>query len=531
MKAALNLVFWEIYRKNRVVFPVLGLMLALGAGMALAASHAEPKSALQDAARTVVIFCFLISILIGFAPFILMESNGGWRMNSMITRWLALPLPTLWLAFAPLIAGCAFLTVLVTLWIAVLNMGAPGLDGIYLSAILCAVLIVFNAVAWTVPRRPLQFWLTLAVLFPVVLILSFGPQESRNEQFRRGFLVPLSYAVALTLVYTGFAARQLRSGAWPGELRLPSLLSLRIGSRTRKARVRDFRFRWTALSSLGLAPTLKILVLSWGALLAATYVYLSVLIHESHPEIAWTWRVLPMIGIGALPIFAIPWLAIWGMFSAGEPAAAFRTRLSGFRAALPISSGAFAADRILTLVLGWAVVWAPLVFFSYFYTPQVLGVDTQTLEVMQRFVARAMIISAFLMVGALPVYLWGRFEGFPNVLLSAVCVWALVWALSASLSVEPGEAPGWRAAVLGALLMLKFAAAAVGFILAVRQGHCTWRFPALTVTGWMAIGAFLVFVLPLGRTSDTWSVLAGILLLPLARLAWCPLAVAANRHR
>jgi hypothetical protein len=45
------------------------------------------------------------------------------------------------------------------------------------------------------------------------------------------------------------------------------------------------------------------------------------------------------------------------------------------------------------------------------------------------------------------------------------------------------------------------------------------------------IAAFLVGVMPTWRHDGLYASLTLLVMLPLARLAWCPLAIAANRHR
>jgi len=41
----------------------------------------------------------------------------------------------------------------------------------------------------------------------------------------------------------------------------------------------------------------------------------------------------------------------------------------------------------------------------------------------------------------------------------------------------------------------------------------------------------LIFGLPVWKAGGLWSALRLAALMPLARLAWCPLAIASNRHR
>lgn len=142
-----------------------------------------------------------------------------------------------------------------------------------------------------------------------------------------------------------------------------------------------------------------------------------------------------------------------------------------------------------------------------------------------------MAVGAFLLVGALPFLLLGRFEGFGNFLLAAVCTWALCWGITAQFHVEQGEQPGWRSTFLIVALSVKCLTALFGAYVGLRQGHTTWRFPIVLIGTWLLIAAALLWGLPTLRVSGWYAGLTTILLIPLARLAWCPVALASNRHR
>jgi len=81
------------------------------------------------------------------------------------------------------------------------------------------------------------------------------------------------------------------------------------------------------------------------------------------------------------------------------------------------------------------------------------------------------------------------------------------------------------------LLVVKFTAAATGFILGIRRGCIAWRFVISLLASWGGVLAFLVWVMPVWRTAGGWGLLSFAIMIPLARFAWCPVALAANRHR
>jgi hypothetical protein len=234
------------------------------------------------------------------------------------------------------------------------------------------------------------------------------------------------------------------------------------------------------------------------------------------------------MGNGILPVFGVLWMAVWGLFTAGEPSSIFRSRLSLFRATLPVTSGELAAQRIAVLFAGWCFVWLPLLVLSFFPDPNMMA--STTVEI-QQAIARLMAVGAFALVGALPLLLVGLFEGFPNFLLASVCAWAVTWAINGNLKVLPGESAGRLWYVLAGLLVLKAGIAGWALMKALREGHVTWKFPVGLLAGWAAVVVCLVFVLPTWREGGAWAACTMLLFVPLARLALCPLAIAANRHR
>jgi hypothetical protein len=209
----------------------------------------------------------------------------------------------------------------------------------------------------------------------------------------------------------------------------------------------------------------------------------------------------------------------------------FRSRMTSFRSTLPVGCGALGGQKVLMLGIGWALIWAPLVGITYFYDSTLLGMANETSTFMRTVLCRFVVASAYVLVGALPLFLWGRFEGFPNFLLAGVCVWAFAWGLSGNLKVESGDFPGWRWGLMGCVLAVKFGAALAGLNLGIRKGHATWRFASILLGGWLFLALSLGWWLPHWEENALWNALTIAVLLPLARLAWCPVALAANRHR
>jgi hypothetical protein len=529
MKAALNAVLWEILWKNRLVLVALISLLSLGGALAVAAACAVPDALWLPRARSVVIMAFLASMFLGFAPFTMMESHGGWRMNTLITRWFTLPIRTAWLVLLPLLTASLFIALLVAAWVPVLNRLAPGLDFLHFTGVLIAGIAGIHSLAWTVPRKATQFWVGAAALLPIVLVLALGPQD-HDLRHRRGLLIPLGYITAFLVAFAWYAARRNRCGDWPGELPLDRLWQfLRQGTGARVRR-RDFQSGFTALFWSENLPALRLMAFGWLSLGLVLFLYMSLVMQQDRPELAFSFRLLGFIVVDLLPMIGIVWLAIWGIFAGCEPSAGFRTGISSFRATLPITNGALAGHKLLLLVLGWGIVWLPALALSGWHSPEGNEMASpEAVERMRLIMARFMAISAFLLVGALPILLSGRLSGFPNLLLAAMVTWTVLYLLLSQLSTE-GD-PGWLWFLLDSLIAAKLIAAFAGIVVSLCAGHISWRFPILLVLAWAIVTAFLVYGLSTWQTDGAYAALTLALCVPLARLAWCPFALASNRQR
>jgi hypothetical protein len=459
-----------------------------------------------------------------------MESQGGWRMNSTITRWFALPVRTAYLVLLPLLAAGVFLTALVQVWMLILDRVARGFDGTYFTCALLLGLAALQTLAWTVPRKPAQYWAGAALLFPVIVMLALGPQDqSDTAAFRRGMPLPAMIGVVLFAAFALFAARRNRCGDWQGEFPLGRFwLFVRQGRPSN----RTFRSPGTALFGSDGLPALRMLLFSWLTMVLVVGVYVGLIFKRGRPGIPFQPQVFALVAVNLLPIPAVLWLAGWGLFLGCEPAAGFRTRMTAFRATLPVSCGTLAAQRMVTLLLGWCMLWLPLLLATHWYDPDLSGMPAPDAQAQAlAAIARLMALGAHILVGVLPLFLWGRLEGFPNMLLAAIGSWVWVWLLAAFFKLDEGQNPGWRWGVVGLLLGMKLATAAWALLTGLRARHLTWRFAAGLVAGWLIVVSCLVWVLPTWRTDGAWRAVAMLVLVPLARLALCPLALAANRHR
>jgi hypothetical protein len=155
--------------------------------------------------------------------------------------------------------------------------------------------------------------------------------------------------VVFLAAFALYAARRNRCGDWQGEVSVDRLwLLLRQG----RPSTRAFRSPGTALFASDGLPSLRLLLFSWLSLVIVLGAYIVFLLKRGRPEMAFQPQVFAFVAVNLLPIPAVLWLAGWGLFLACEPAAGFRTRLTSFRATLPVASGSLAAQRIVTLALG-----------------------------------------------------------------------------------------------------------------------------------------------------------------------------------
>jgi hypothetical protein len=114
-------------------------------------------------------------------------------------------------------------------------------------------------------------------------------------------------------------------------------------------------------------------------------------------------------------------------------------------------------------------------------------------------------------------------------ILCAVVTWTGPWLLSLSLSNEPEPGICWPVAF--GWLAVKLLIASGALFLSWRRGYITWKFPAGLILGWLSLTGFLIWGMPTWQSGGAERAITIVLLLPLARLALCPLAIAANRHR
>jgi hypothetical protein len=527
MNRAFQALVWEQIWKNRIVFPLLALLLILGAALTHFLAGAEPGAWWVRLAQRTLLTSFAASVLLSFAPFTLMESHHGWRMNSMVTRWFVLPVRTSLLVLIPFVAACLVVGLFLGTWMTLFQRLVPELDYGSLWLAFMLGVAVMQTLAWILPRKPGQFWPALMLGFPALLLLTLilldGPRHGALPLLLR-IAVPAAVLACGGLSY--LAARLNRCGVWPGEIPLGSLARWLLRNQPALPAVRT---PVAALCWSDIVPIVRTFLATWVGfllLILGTQILMFSLTSRGAGK---GFAMILQIAVVLTPPLAVFWLAVGGLLLGGEPGMGFRTRLSSFRAVRPVSAGTLAAQRVAASLAIWLLVWVPWLGLLAAHThlhPHWASVD---IPEVYAAAGRLMAISASVLIGALPLFLWGRLEGFPNMLLAAILAWAGTWGLAGMCAPPPaGELP-WI--VPGILLPIKGVAGACALGLAWQRGHITWRYAAALALGWVAVLSLLVWGLPVWRNQHAWGAATVALLLPFVRPALAPLALAANRHR
>lgn len=515
---SLATLLWEIAWKNRILPPALGVLLAVGG--IVAGKISDQTGPRVESLQVTGLVAFLSSLLLAFSPFTLMESHGSWRMNSMISRWFVLPIPAWMLALAPLALGWLTVLALLAAWIPVLWRLLPGMDFAYLALLLPFLVTLVQILAWTMHRKPAQFWVSAAALGVVSLWVITGPMETHGwEDCRLTVMTWLASGIVLGTAAAVWLARQNRIGTWPGGLSIDDWMRRPVGrERARRPHLSSL----TAMLKTDVFPLWRAFLVIW-ALMAVGICALHALNVNNRSALR-DWRFFPIVASFVLPTMAVIFLAHCGLALACEGPGMLRTRLGSYRATLPLSDAAMFTPRLIGLTGAWLMVWVPLLV--------IIPVASQAQHTMDGtgFLGRdlwLMAISAHAMVGALPLLLWGRLDGLPNMLVPTLVSWSGTCALVSWL--RPDEVPAPATALLLTLLALKVALAAAGFARSVRRSEIPLGLAVGSAVTWICFAGGMAAIAT--RQSHEPNALAVIILIPLARLAWCPAAIGANRRR
>jgi len=523
MSRAIRAITWEILWKNRWAFPLLFVLWAYGTLMAYV-HKAPPDAWWAEHPFGNAVLAFLASLPLVYSPFTLMEGHGSWRMNSMTTRWCLRPIPAGMLVAVPLLLAGSVVVGFMAAWRPIFKEIAPSFDHIYVVAVMLTGMAAMQALAWTTARRPSQFWLGVALLFPAFFVLQFIRRMPRTVWFdlRPTMLGGLGLAGAALIALTVWLARASRCGAWPGQFQWPwQLRSFWAGG----ARARSFSSPVGALVWSDILPGLRVAALGWlllACLLTGVNLLLLCLGHRyvrASPDVAL------FAAVEVLPRWGMIYLAAYGMFLACQFGTGFHTRLDTFKATRPLPTQTLATCRLVGLLLASVIVWVPLLLLWWCYDT---GMPAYTPR-LTAMLAYVIAVSTSVAVGALPIHLLGRVEGLTLLLVSSFPCWGAVWLMDSVLRPEEISDRCWW--LLGVLLFVKFAIACSALVVALRSRLVSRRFVVLLLLGWTALVSSLIWPMHTWETGGPWGALAIVLLVPLARVSACPLAMAWNRNR
>jgi hypothetical protein len=475
------------------------------------------------------------SLLIVFAMFSSTEPHPKLGFTGIPPRRFALPVATWMLVCWPVVLG---MLVTVALSVAWFGFVLPRLDYdtampvVYLAALSAAGLAVFQALIWGLASFPKVRTMSVTFFVLGLLVLALLPFADHGAMAQRWrTLEPLLLVVfagiwACAVAAAWFSVSLERRGRWTGWNRplLPAVVQPWL-----EARPPSFRSPWEAQFWAEWRRNGRAALLVWTFLVLAV-LSADLLFRERH---FWTPEEASegLLSLGV--VLGMGWLIVTGLNLARDPASR-RLPLSSFTAVRPVTAGTLFQAK---LALG-GVLWlgAILILAAFFYVFASVGgyLGNDLSEV--RNIGKVLLpISLHVFVGVLPFCLWGRSPGFPWSLLPMLLVYGLLvnglrWFSGHSNYQE------FLFVLLVLLVIAKLIAASWSFSTAIHRGLSSIGFALgytavwLAATGvllWMAYGAL--------DQSDFPAALklipGAVLIVPLVRVAFSPLALELNRHR
>lgn len=414
---------------------------------------------------------------------------------------------------------------------------------LYLAALLLAGLAVFQALVWGLPSFPRTrvFLVTLLVLGLLPLVaLPFVMQRDAEADtttlwaMRNSALAAVCWVIGIAAAVEG--VRRERRGGWAGWQRGTTVMNLirelspappEFGSAVRA----QFWMEWKRNCRL---PLLVWTLLVWVLLGASCFCSI---LKKSFiiTNVAEGINLLTSIGL-------LGCAAIMGLNFARDGSSR-KLALSSFTATRPVHTGSLLTAKLLAGLAAWILAaailavsaWAILAAGSFgrVVTPNDLGKLAD-----YGFILFMLPISLHIFVGILPLCLSGRIPGFPWSLLPLLLIYggffnALVWLGD----LDRREVHGLLFGLLTVAVFLKLVTAFWGFRRALGLRLVSARFVAGYVAFWLLGTAILLLLVwnnleKADWAADTiWLIPATVAVVPLARIALSPLALAMNRHR
>ncbi|MHB8520807.1 MAG: hypothetical protein ACYDH9_08605 [Limisphaerales bacterium] len=503
----------------------------------------------------------VFSVYVVFAIFGCTEPHAARGFTGIPPRRFALPVRTRTLVMWPIAFGCATLLLLFLAWSRlVLKPLLPAgvtMPEFYLVMLLLAGLAVFQALVWGLPSFPK----TRAVLIILLVlglspfaVLSFSMPTAGGEWPERWSIWQPNLTQLFAVAWVGgvgaawFGVRQERRGGWAGW--------------QRTSRIADSIREWTPHSLEFFSPLHAQLWIEWrrncrlqlGVWMLVVGIFLGVacLLGSSSGEFFFS-------GVGDAIDFLktvglVACVAVMGLNLARDGSSK-RLALSSFTATRPIRTGDLLTAKLLAGVATWILAVSILAVAMVLAVAAVAPPSDQMWAEWNRMQNRGHILNLGTIVfvlafalhvfcGILPLSLSGRIPGFPWSLLPLLLIYggllnAFDWFQ------RHNQWFGLLFILLVAAVVLKLLVAVWGFRRAIGLRLVSTGFVAFYVIFWLVgtgLLALLAFMyagtagfgfhgLRLMRALGAIFIPAAILVLPLARIALSPLALAMNRHR
>lgn len=484
------------------------------------------------------------SVLVVFGIFGCAEPSTQRGFTGIPPRKFTLPLPTREFVMWPMTLGAASVFVLYFAWrwlvLPEVLPPAVTVPDVYLSTLLLAGLAAFQAVVWGLPSFPKTRVCFLSVLVLGLICLAALPFIARLDVVADGEwkLSPLEIKTvpvfALVWVFSRWAAHAgvhaERHGGWFDPSRRFEVLDQLRGLMPRtfiqfvSAFHAQFWIEWRRNGRL--AVTL------WALLVAiSVVVQIVVRIQMASEEGSQNFKqyseALPPIMI----IAAIAWAAISGLNLARDGSSK-RLALSSFTATRPVETGSLLAAKLLAGILIWVFGVAIL---GVGFLAAVLAGGIPNNWPGFGSTAYVLAISLNIFIGILPLCLSGKIPGFPWSLLPLLLVYGLI--MNIMIWFERHQAyHDWIFILIAWAVFIKLVIAFCGFWIGIKEKIISSSFVAISVLAWLVVTATLVAValgaLIVDRAPDAgWLIPCAAFIVPIARIAISPLALAKNRHR
>jgi hypothetical protein len=547
MKSPAAAMGWELWQKNRWAFIVLGAPFYLCIGWILTSLTVSYFYGISIGADSDIegigILGLALTWLVLFAVFGHTDDDPRKGFSGFPTRMFLLPVRTRTLIQWPVLYGVGAIVFYTMAWVLFVFWPGhlqPPLG--YLLLLASAAMVSFQALVWGLASFPKTRIAALLIWAFGLIVMAVGSQAGSDRGILAWILAGVLVAGWLG-IEVGVQAE--RSGGWQGWYGWQRWLNPWVVWRRksavpfRSAQQAQFWIEWRRNGRLALA-----IVAGFAGLLLIW----TVLGQENQSDPNWAAPLLtPMVILVVFTCFL-------GGPMVPNDAATARYAMSAFIAVRPAATADLCrakfkvAARIFLCLLPLLAVLCVSWMVEAQVLPSTLGQWRSQDEgfLWPQFfrgltmVAVGTVVPYSLLLGALPVWLTGRMPGFPwsftllMVAMLAVFNWG-GWLFQSGIAFDSSGLTDQASAVLGLALLLKMGFAYLVFRESHRRALMTRRFILGYIAIWLLVsGLLLVLSDKVGHELQPMGQLVSwmlILIFPLGRVGWSPLALAWNRHR